>query len=173
MDVGICVYRAPVHWSSMSLEQLWSLGRFPCMSLTNTCFLLPVSASKAPNWTSPSSNSSERQTRASESSWTTNSEDTSSPSIAPSYTDLQSLNTEDLTSGRTSAADSAGKREPFSFHLNLFDAPQTHCSELSHREGIQSRTNSRIRQTNILFYSNCKKITLGFYTALTSAGSWS
>ncbi|XP_075609874.1 stonin-2 isoform X1 [Balearica regulorum gibbericeps] len=66
-----------------------------------------VSPSKAPSWTSPSSNSSERQARASESSWTTNSEDTSSPSIAPSYTDLQSINTEDLTSGGTSAADSA------------------------------------------------------------------
>ncbi|NXK48913.1 STON2 protein, partial [Chauna torquata] len=66
-----------------------------------------VSPSKAPSWTSPSSNSSERQAHASESSWTTNSEDTSSPSIAPSYTDLQSLNTEDLTSGGTSAADSA------------------------------------------------------------------
>ncbi|NWR71256.1 STON2 protein, partial [Centropus unirufus] len=66
-----------------------------------------VSPSKPPSWTSPSSNSSERRTRASESSWTTNSEDTSSPSIAPSYTDLQSINTEDLTSGGTSAADSA------------------------------------------------------------------
>ncbi|XP_074724641.1 stonin-2 [Strix uralensis] len=65
-----------------------------------------VSPSKAPSWTSPSSNSSERQAHASESSWTTNSEDTSSPSIAPSYTDLQSINTEDLTSGGTSAADS-------------------------------------------------------------------
>ncbi|NXW02055.1 STON2 protein, partial [Fregetta grallaria] len=66
-----------------------------------------VSPSKAPSWTSPSSNSSERQAHVSESSWTTNSEDTSSPSIAPSYTDLQSINTEDLTSGGTSAADSA------------------------------------------------------------------
>ncbi|KAM9290020.1 stonin-2 [Cariama cristata] len=66
-----------------------------------------VSPSKAPSWTSPSSNSSERQAHASESSWTTNSEDTSSPSLAPSYTDLQSINTEDLTSGGTSAADSA------------------------------------------------------------------
>ncbi|XP_040413223.1 stonin-2 [Cygnus olor] len=66
-----------------------------------------VSPSKAPSWTSPSSNSSERHAHASESSWTTNSEDTSSPSIAPSYTDLQSVNTEDLTSGGTSAADSA------------------------------------------------------------------
>ncbi|NWS69107.1 STON2 protein, partial [Crotophaga sulcirostris] len=66
-----------------------------------------VSPPKAPSWTSPSSNSSERRAHASESSWTTNSEDTSSPSIAPSYTDLQSINTEDLTSGGTSAADSA------------------------------------------------------------------
>ncbi|NWU65200.1 STON2 protein, partial [Pterocles burchelli] len=66
-----------------------------------------ASPSKAPSWTSPSSSSSERRAHASESSWTTNSEDTSSPSIAPSYTDLHSSNTEDLTSGGTSAADSA------------------------------------------------------------------
>ncbi|KAM8807582.1 stonin-2 [Eudromia elegans] len=66
-----------------------------------------ASPSKAPSWTSPSSDSSERRAHASESSWTTNSEDTSSPSIAPSYADLQSINTEDLTSGGTSAADSA------------------------------------------------------------------
>ncbi|NXY90722.1 STON2 protein, partial [Alcedo cyanopectus] len=65
-----------------------------------------VSPPKAHSWTSPSSNSSERQARGLESSWT-NSEGTSSPSIAPSYTDLQSINTEDLTSGGTSAADSA------------------------------------------------------------------
>ncbi|NXP50949.1 STON2 protein, partial [Heliornis fulica] len=74
---------------------------------TPTAHPQAVSPSKAPSWTSPSSNSSERQARASESSWTTNSEDTSSPSIAPSYTDLRSINTEDLTSGGTSAADSA------------------------------------------------------------------
>ncbi|NXD05725.1 STON2 protein, partial [Nothocercus nigrocapillus] len=66
-----------------------------------------VSPSKAPSWTSPSSDSSDRPAHVSESSWTTNSEDTSSPSIAPSYVDLQSINTEDLTSGGTSAADSA------------------------------------------------------------------
>ncbi|XP_067152988.1 stonin-2 isoform X2 [Apteryx mantelli] len=76
-------------------------------SLMPVSFLHPVSPSKAPSWTSPSSDSSERRAHASESSWTTNSEDTSSPSIAPSYTDLQSINTEDLTSGGTSAADSA------------------------------------------------------------------
>uniref|UniRef100_A0A8C8S2H4 Stonin 2 n=1 Tax=Pelusios castaneus TaxID=367368 RepID=A0A8C8S2H4_9SAUR len=67
----------------------------------------------APCWTSPSSDSSERRPLASESSWTTNSEDTSSPSIAPSYTDLQSINTEDLTSGGASAADSADNSSSF------------------------------------------------------------
>nr|XP_032653480.1 stonin-2 isoform X2 [Chelonoidis abingdonii] len=69
--------------------------------------------SGAPCWTSPSSDYSERQPLASESSWTTNSEDTSSQSIAPSYTDLQSINTEDLTSGGASAADSADNSSSF------------------------------------------------------------
>lgn len=72
-----------------------------------------VSPPKAPSWTSPSSSSLERRAHASESSWTTNSEDTSSPSIAPSYTDLRSINTEDLTSGGTSAADSADSSSSF------------------------------------------------------------
>ncbi|XP_066484127.1 stonin-2 isoform X2 [Tiliqua scincoides] len=56
--------------------------------------------------TCPSSGSSERRPLTSDSSWTTTSENTSSPSITPSYTDLQSINTEDLTSGGASAADS-------------------------------------------------------------------
>ncbi|XP_062974002.1 stonin-2 isoform X1 [Elgaria multicarinata webbii] len=59
-------------------------------------------------WTCPSSGSSERQPLASDSSWTTTSENTNSPSVTPSYTDLQSINTEELTSGRESAADSTG-----------------------------------------------------------------
>lgn len=121
------------------------------LSLVPVCFLHPVSPSKAPSWTSPSSNSSERHAHASESSWTTNSEDTSSPSIAPSYTDLQSVNTEDLTSGGTSAADSAGKRGALGFCLNHSDITQTLCSELNYRKCIQSRTNSRIRHTNAFF----------------------
>nr|XP_034963685.1 stonin-2 isoform X1 [Zootoca vivipara] len=57
-------------------------------------------------WTCPSSGSSERRPLTSDNSWTTTSENTSSPSFTPSYTDLQSINTEDLTSGRASAADS-------------------------------------------------------------------
>ncbi|XP_058018449.1 stonin-2 [Ahaetulla prasina] len=57
-------------------------------------------------WMCPSLGYSERQPLTSESSWTTTSENSSSPSITPSYTDLQSINTEDLTSGRASAEDS-------------------------------------------------------------------
>ncbi|XP_053143648.1 stonin-2 isoform X2 [Hemicordylus capensis] len=57
-------------------------------------------------WACPPSGSSERQPLTSDSSWTTTSENTSSPSITPSYTDLQSINTEDLISGGASAADS-------------------------------------------------------------------
>ncbi|XP_061467872.1 stonin-2 [Rhineura floridana] len=61
---------------------------------------------KTSYWTHPSSGFSERRPLTSDNSWTTTSENTSSPSITPSYTDLQSINTEDLTSGRASAADS-------------------------------------------------------------------
>ncbi|XP_020633437.3 stonin-2 isoform X1 [Pogona vitticeps] len=57
-------------------------------------------------WTCPSFGSSEKRPLTSDSSWTTTSENTSSPSITPSYTDLRSINTEDLTSGRASVADS-------------------------------------------------------------------
>uniref|UniRef100_A0A8D0C148 Stonin-2 n=1 Tax=Salvator merianae TaxID=96440 RepID=A0A8D0C148_SALMN len=72
----------------------------------NTSPELAASSPKTSCWTCFSSGSSERQPLASDSSWTTTSENTSSPSITPSYTDLQSINTEDLTSGRMSAADS-------------------------------------------------------------------
>uniref|UniRef100_A0A8D2LP43 Stonin 2 n=1 Tax=Varanus komodoensis TaxID=61221 RepID=A0A8D2LP43_VARKO len=64
------------------------------------------SSPKTSCWTCLSSGSLDRQPLASDSSWTTTSENTNSPSITPSYTDLQSINTEDLTSGRDSAADS-------------------------------------------------------------------
>ena len=47
----------------------------------------------------------------SESSWTTHSEDTSSPSFGPSYTDLQFVSAGEQ-SGLASGADSTGKREP-------------------------------------------------------------
>ncbi|XP_075387476.1 stonin-2 [Tenrec ecaudatus] len=59
-----------------------------------------------PCWTCPSFDSLGRCPLASESSWTTHSEDTSSPSLGPSYTDLQLVNAEDRTSGRVSGSDS-------------------------------------------------------------------
>ncbi|XP_006884693.1 PREDICTED: stonin-2-like [Elephantulus edwardii] len=59
-----------------------------------------------PCWTCPSFSSLGRCPLASESSWTTHSEDTSSPSFGPSYTDLQLVSAEEQTSGRASGADS-------------------------------------------------------------------
>ncbi|XP_037010692.2 stonin-2 isoform X2 [Artibeus jamaicensis] len=59
-----------------------------------------------PCWTCPSFNSLGRCPLTSESSWTTHSEDTSSPSCGPSYTDLQLVNAEEQLSGRASGADS-------------------------------------------------------------------
>ncbi|KAF6133143.1 stonin 2 [Phyllostomus discolor] len=64
-----------------------------------------------PCWTCPSFNSLGRCPLTSESSWTTHSEDTSSPSCGPSYTDLQFINAEEQLSGRASGADSTGKTE--------------------------------------------------------------
>lgn len=59
-----------------------------------------------PCWTCPSFDSLRRCPLTSESSWTTHSEDTSSPSVAPSYTDLQLLSAEEQASGRASRTDS-------------------------------------------------------------------
>uniref|UniRef100_H0WRL9 Stonin-2 n=1 Tax=Otolemur garnettii TaxID=30611 RepID=H0WRL9_OTOGA len=59
-----------------------------------------------PCWTCPSLDSLRRCPLTSESSWTTHSEDTSSPSFGRSYTDLQGINAEEQTSGQASGADS-------------------------------------------------------------------
>lgn len=59
-----------------------------------------------PCWMCPSFNSLGRCPLTSESSWTTHSEDTSSPSFGPSYTDLQLIHAEEQMSGRASGADS-------------------------------------------------------------------
>ncbi|XP_044520921.1 stonin-2 [Gracilinanus agilis] len=64
-------------------------------------------------WTCPSFDSLGRCPLASESSWTTHSEDTSSPSIDPSYTDMQALDAEEQTSGGASGADSADNSSSF------------------------------------------------------------
>ncbi|XP_070370250.1 stonin-2 isoform X2 [Equus asinus] len=62
-----------------------------------------------PCWMCPSFNSLGRCPLTSESSWTTHSEDTSSPSFGPSYTDLQLIHAEEQMSGRASGADSTDK----------------------------------------------------------------
>ncbi|XP_019501802.1 PREDICTED: stonin-2 isoform X2 [Hipposideros armiger] len=59
-----------------------------------------------PCWMCPSFNSVGRCPLTSESSWTMHSEDTSSPSCGPSYTDLQLINAEEHMSGPVSGADS-------------------------------------------------------------------
>ncbi|XP_059229567.1 stonin-2 isoform X2 [Mustela nigripes] len=59
-----------------------------------------------PCWTCPSFDSLRRCPLTSESSWTTHSEDTSSPSFDPSYTDLQLISAEEQMSGKASQAGS-------------------------------------------------------------------
>lgn len=81
-----------------------------------------------PCWTCPSFDSLRRCPLTSESSWTTHSEDTSSPSVAPSYTDLQLINTEEQASGRASGTDSTGKPE--------FQARALSTSLLAHLGGV-------------------------------------
>ncbi|XP_004414946.1 PREDICTED: stonin-2 isoform X2 [Odobenus rosmarus divergens] len=60
-----------------------------------------------PCWTCPSFDSLRRCPLTSESSWTTHSEDTSSPSFDPSYTDVQLISAEEQRSGKASQVDSA------------------------------------------------------------------
>ncbi|XP_032200672.1 stonin-2 isoform X2 [Mustela erminea] len=59
-----------------------------------------------PCWTCPSFDSLRRCPLTSESSWTTHSEDTSSPSFDPSYTDLRLISAEEQMSGKASQAGS-------------------------------------------------------------------
>lgn len=74
--------------------------------------LSPALPLTMPCWTCPSFDSLRRCPLTSESSWTTHSEDTSSPSFDPSYTDLQLIGAEEQMSRKASQADSTGKMEP-------------------------------------------------------------
>ena len=85
--------------SRVQLFTLDAFGSSPATSLTMPC------------WTCPSFDSLRRCPLPSESSWTTHSEDTSSPSFGPSYTDLQLVSAGEQ-SGLASGADSTGKTEP-------------------------------------------------------------
>lgn len=74
--------------------------------------LSPATSLTLPCWTCPSFDSLGRCPLPSENSWTTHSEDTSSPSFGPSYTDLQLVSAEEQMSGPASGADSTGKMKP-------------------------------------------------------------
>uniref|UniRef100_A0A8B9XWH2 SHD domain-containing protein n=1 Tax=Bos mutus grunniens TaxID=30521 RepID=A0A8B9XWH2_BOSMU len=80
----------------MSRVQLFTLHAFG---------LSPATSLAMPCWTCPSFDSLGRCPLPSESSWTTHSEDTSSPSFGPSYTDLQLVSAGEQ-SGLASGADS-------------------------------------------------------------------
>nr|XP_036873910.1 stonin-2 isoform X2 [Manis javanica] len=84
-----------------------------------------------PCWTCPSFDSLGRCPLTSESSWTTHSEDTSSPSFGPSYTDLQPINAEEQPSGRASGADSTDERTEQQTGWQTAVSPVQACTELT------------------------------------------
>lgn len=98
--------------SSISVRQALERNKVQLFTLYAFGFgLFPALPLAMPCWTCPSFDSLGRCPLTSESSWTTHSEDTSSPSFGPSYTDLQPINAEEQPSGRASGADSTGKME--------------------------------------------------------------
>ncbi|XP_047392951.1 stonin-2 isoform X1 [Sciurus carolinensis] len=82
-----------------------------------------------PCWTCPSFDSLKRCPLTSESSWTTHSEDTSSPSVGPSYTDLQLVNAEEQTSCRASGADSTDESPEWQPGRQTAGNPVQACKE--------------------------------------------
>ncbi|XP_032143607.1 stonin-2 isoform X6 [Sapajus apella] len=89
------------NWVQFEDDTPWASTSPPHQETAETALPLTM-----PCWTCPSFDSLGRCPLTSESSWTTHSEDTSSPSFGCSYTDLQLINAEEQTSGRASGADS-------------------------------------------------------------------
>ncbi|XP_012332311.2 stonin-2 isoform X6 [Aotus nancymaae] len=89
------------NWVQFEDDTPWTSTSPPHQETAETALPLTM-----PCWTCPSFDSLGRCPLTSESSWTTHSEDTSSPSFGCSYTDLQLINAEEQTSGRASGADS-------------------------------------------------------------------
>ncbi|XP_039112958.1 stonin-2 isoform X2 [Hyaena hyaena] len=89
------------NWVQFEDDTPWASTSPPHKETRETALPLTM-----PCWTCPSFDSLRRCPLTSESSWTTHSEDTSSPSFDPSYTDLQLINAEEQTSSRASQADS-------------------------------------------------------------------
>lgn len=82
-----------------------------------------------PCWMCPSFNSLGRCPPTSESSGTTHSEDTSSPSCGPSYTDLQLISAEEQMSGLASGADSTDERTEWQTGRQTTVSPVPACME--------------------------------------------
>ncbi|XP_077606936.1 stonin-2 isoform X2 [Crocuta crocuta] len=89
------------NWVQFEDDTPWASTSPPHKETRETALPLTM-----PCWTCPSFDSLRRCPLTSESSWTTHSEDTSSPSFDPSYTNLQLINAEEQTSSRASQADS-------------------------------------------------------------------
>ncbi|XP_008072809.1 stonin-2 [Carlito syrichta] len=89
------------NWVQFEDDTPWASSSPPHKETGETALPLTI-----PCWTCPSFDSLGRCPLTSESSWTTHSEDTSSPSFGRSYTDLQLINAEEQMSGRASGADS-------------------------------------------------------------------
>ncbi|PNJ65049.1 LOW QUALITY PROTEIN: STON2 isoform 4 [Pongo abelii] len=89
------------NWVQFEDDTPWASTSPPHQETAETALPLTM-----PCWTCPSFDSLGRCPLTSESSWTTHSEDTSSPSFGCSYTDLQLINAEEQTSGQASGADS-------------------------------------------------------------------
>ncbi|XP_017729340.1 PREDICTED: stonin-2 isoform X1 [Rhinopithecus bieti] len=111
-------------WVQFEDDTPWASTSPPHHETAETALPLTI-----PCWTCPSFDSLGRCPLTSESSWTTHSEDTSSPSFGCSYTDLQLINAEEQTSGQASGADSTDKRTEWQTGRQTAVSPVQACSE--------------------------------------------
>ncbi|XP_011926461.1 PREDICTED: stonin-2 isoform X2 [Cercocebus atys] len=111
-------------WVQFEDDTPWASTSPPHQETAETALPLTI-----PCWTCPSFDSLGRCPLTSESSWTTHSEDTSSPSFGCSYTDLQLINAEEQTSGQASGADSTDKRTEWQTGRQTAVSPVQACSE--------------------------------------------
>ncbi|XP_057587426.1 stonin-2 isoform X6 [Hippopotamus amphibius kiboko] len=110
-------------WVQFEDEKPWASTSPPHKEAGGTAISLTM-----PCWTCPSFNSLGRCPLPSESSWTTHSEDTSSPSFGPSYTDLQLISAEEQ-SGPASGADSTDERTEWQTDRQAAVSPVPACTE--------------------------------------------
>ncbi|XP_026922143.1 stonin-2 isoform X1 [Acinonyx jubatus] len=129
------------NWVQFEDDTPWASTSPPHKETRETAIPLTM-----PCWTCPSFDSLRRCPVTSESSWTTHSEDTSSPSFDPSYTDLQLINAEEQMSSRASQTDSTGPAQvptPLGSHLGFLvmrprDAPTPQDERTEWQTGRQT-----------------------------------